>query len=308
MERADAPEAAARSRAVEVASASLAQAGESERDMKAAATAAAERAAAAEARAIHLEKKLEATAAARVGLSHQLAGATAEAAEARGTAAAARDALEDAYVAARANATRENVARHAQAVAEARLVKADEETSAAWERAAAADDLAVRAETAETRLEAAVREGARAVARAQVETNVWRVRASEQEKELEALRVTPYTAIHSPGGSGGSHRHQHTNPHPHQFLSPPSGGYVRSSALVASAGGGAYSGGGASLYPQLQHPHHFSYSSPTRGAGPGSAAVTPAPSVLTADFLDSLGSRLSSVRDLLATSPRGGGY
>ena len=110
--------------------------------------------------------------------SRLLAEAKAECAEHRGAAAAATDALEEAFASARAVAGREASAREAQARAEARLAAAGAATAAAEERAARADDLEIRAQTAEARLETQAREGARAVARAQAEASEWRARRS----------------------------------------------------------------------------------------------------------------------------------
>jgi membrane protein involved in colicin uptake len=108
---------------------------------------------------VALEQKLKTAAESRAELSRLLAEAKAECAEQRGSASAATEALEEAFASARAVSGREASAREAQARAEARLAAAGAETAAAEERAARADDLEIRAQTAEARLESQARGG-----------------------------------------------------------------------------------------------------------------------------------------------------
>ena len=229
-----------------------------------------------------------------------LAEAKAECAEHRGAAAAATDALEEAFASARATAGREASAREAQARAEARLAAAGAETAAAEERAARADDLEIRAQTAEARLETQAREGARAVARAQAEASEWRAKAQLRERELEAARASADTAaslastyvVTSSASKRANVREtsEARDENENAYGLPPP--LPPSSVLSAK-------NSPAKKFHNMTSPYARQYHdfSTERGAG----GARPTPALLTADFLDSLGSRLSSVRELLAS-------
>jgi len=262
----------------------------------------AERSKAAETRVVALEQKLKTAAESRAELSRLLAEAKAECAEHRGSASAATEALEEAFASARAVSGREASAREAQARAEARLAAAGAETAAAEERAARADDLEIRAQTAEARLESQAREGARAVARAQAEASEWRAKAQLRERELEATRASADTAASiassyvvtssaskrasmgttRDGTGGDENANAYGLPPP---LPPSSVLSVKNSPAKRFHN---------MTSPYARQYHDFSVE---RGAG----GDRPTPALLTADFLDSLGSRLSSVRELLAS-------
>ena len=175
----------------------------------------------------------------------------------------------------------------------------EHETAAAEERAARADDLEIRAQTAEARLETQAREGARAVARAQAEASEGRAKAQLRERELEAARASADTAAslastyvvtssaskreHARGTSEARDENENAYGLPPPL--PPS---------VLSAKNSPAKKFHNMTSPYARQYHDFSTE---RGAG----GARPAPALLTADFLDSLGSRLSSVRELLAS-------
>ena len=302
LERADAAESAVQTNERNTHEVLAAMEGVSERDMASVARAEAERSKAAETRVVALEQKLKTAAESRAELSRLLAEAKAECAEHRGSASAATEALEEAFASARAVSGREASAREAQARAEARLAAAGAETAAAEERAARADDLEIRAQTAEARLESQAREGARAVARAQAEASEWRAKAQLRERELEAARASADTAASiassyvvtssaskrasmgtTRDGTGGD---ENANAYGLPPPLPPS-----SVLSVKNSPAKSYHN---MTSPYARQYHDFSVE---RGAG----GDRPTPALLTADFLDSLGSRLSSVRELLAS-------
>ena len=302
LERADAAESAVQTNERNTHEVLAAMEGVSERDMASVARAEAERSKAAETRVVALEQKLKTAAESRAELSRLLAEAKAECAEHRGSASAATEALEEAFASARAVSGREASAREAQARAEARLAAAGAETAAAEERAARADDLEIRAQTAEARLESQAREGARAVARAQAEASEWRAKAQLRERELEAARASADTAASiassyvvtssaskrasmgttRDGAGGDENANAYGLPPP---LPPSSVLSVKNSPAKRFHN---------MTSPYARQYHDFSVE---RGAG----GDRPTPALLTADFLDSLGSRLSSVRELLAS-------
>ena len=302
LERADAAESAVQTNERNTHEVLAAMEGVSERDMASVARAEAERSKAAETRVVALEQKLKTAAESRAELSRLLAEAKAECAEHRGSASAATEALEEAFASARAVSGREASAREAQARAEARLAAAGAETAAAEERAARADDLEIRAQTAEARLESQAREGARAVARAQAEASEWRAKAQLRERELEAARASADTAASiassyvvtssaskrasmgttRDGTGGDENANAYGLPPP---LPPSSVLSVKNSPAKRFHN---------MTSPYARQYHDFSVE---RGAG----GDRPTPALLTADFLDSLGSRLSSVRELLAS-------
>ena len=302
LERADAAESAVQTNERNTHEVLAAMEGVSERDMASVARAEAERSKAAETRVVALEQKLKTAAESRAELSRLLAEAKAECAEQRGSASAATEALEEAFASARAVSGREASAREAQARAEARLAAAGAETAAAEERAARADDLEIRAQTAEARLESQAREGARAVARAQAEASEWRAKAQLRERELEAARASADTAASiassyvvtssaskrasmgttRDGTGGDENENAYGLPPP---LPPSSVLSVKNSPAKRFHN---------MTSPYARQYHDFSVE---RGAG----GDRPTPALLTADFLDSLGSRLSSVRELLAS-------
>ena len=302
LERADAAESAVQTNERNTHEVLAAMEGVSERDMASVARAEAERSKAAETRVVALEQKLKTAAESRAELSRLLAEAKAECAEHRGSASAATEALEEAFASARAVSGREASAREAQARAEARLAAAGAETAAAEERAARADDLEIRAQTAEARLESQAREGARAVARAQAEASEWRAKAQLRERELEAARSSADTAASiassyvvtssaskrasmgttRDGTGGDENANAYGLPPP---LPPSSVLSVKNSPAKRFHN---------MTSPYARQYHDFSVE---RGAG----GDRPTPALLTADFLDSLGSRLSSVRELLAS-------
>ena len=302
LERADAAESAVQTNERNTHEVLAAMEGVSERDMASVARAEAERSKAAETRVVALEQKLKTAAESRAELSRLLAEAKAECAEHRGSASAATEALEEAFASARAVSGREASAREAQARAEARLAAAGAETAAAEERAARADDLEIRAQTAEARLESQAREGARAVARAQAEASEWRAKAQLRERELEAARASADTAASiassyvvtssaskrasmgttRDGTGGDENENAYGLPPP---LPPSSVLSVKNSPAKRFHN---------MTSPYARQYHDFSVE---RGAG----GDRPTPALLTADFLDSLGSRLSSVRELLAS-------
>ena len=302
LERADAAESAVQTNERNTHEVLAAMEGVSERDMASVARAEAERSKAAETRVVALEQKLKTAAESRAELSRLLAEAKAECAEHRGSASAATEALEEAFASARAVSGREASAREAQARAEARLAAAGAETAAAEERAARADDLEIRAQTAEARLESQAREGARAVARAQAEASEWRAKAQLRERELEATRASADTAASiassyvvtssaskrasmgttRDGTGGDENANAYGLPPP---LPPSSVLSVKNSPAKRFHN---------MTSPYARQYHDFSVE---RGAG----GDRPTPALLTADFLDSLGSRLSSVRELLAS-------
>lgn len=302
LERADAAESAVQTNERNTHEVLAAMEGVSERDMASVARAEAERSKAAETRVVALEQKLKTAAESRAELSRLLAEAKAECAEQRGSASAATEALEEAFASARAVSGREASAREAQARAEARLAAAGAETAAAEERAARADDLEIRAQTAEARLESQAREGARAVARAQAEASEWRAKAQLRERELEAARASADTAASiassyvvtssaskrasmgttRDGTGGDENANAYGLPPP---LPPSSVLSVKNSPAKRFHN---------MTSPYARQYHDFSVE---RGAG----GDRPTPALLTADFLDSLGSRLSSVRELLAS-------
>ena len=302
LERADAAESAVQTNERNTHEVLAAMEGVSERDMASVARAEAERSKAAETRVVALEQKLKTAAESRAELSRLLAEANAECAEHRGSASAATEALEEAFASARAVSGREASAREAQARAEARLAAAGAETAAAEERAARADDLEIRAQTAEARLESQAREGARAVARAQAEASEWRAKAQLRERELEAARASADTAASiassyvvtssaskrasmgttRDGTGGDENANAYGLPPP---LPPSSVLSVKNSPAKRFHN---------MTSPYARQYHDFSVE---RGAG----GDRPTPALLTADFLDSLGSRLSSVRELLAS-------
>ena len=302
LERADAAEFAVQTNERNTHEVLAAMEGVSERDMASVARAEAERSKAAETRVVALEQKLKTAAESRAELSRLLAEAKAECAEHRGSASAATEALEEAFASARAVSGREASAREAQARAEARLAAAGAETAAAEERAARADDLEIRAQTAEARLESQAREGARAVARAQAEASEWRAKAQLRERELEAARASADTAASiassyvvtssaskrasmgttRDGTGGDENANAYGLPPP---LPPSSVLSVKNSPAKRFHN---------MTSPYARQYHDFSVE---RGAG----GDRPTPALLTADFLDSLGSRLSSVRELLAS-------
>ena len=302
LERADAAESAVQTNERNTHEVLAAMEGVSERDMASVARAEAERSKAAETRVVALEQKLKTAAESRAELSRLLAEANAECAEHRGSASAATEALEEAFASARAVSGREASAREAQARAEARLAAAGAETAAAEERAARADDLEIRAQTAEARLESQAREGARAVARAQAEASEWRAKAQLRERELEAARASADTAAGiassyvvtssaskrasmgttRDGTGGDENANAYGLPPP---LPPSSVLSVKNSPAKRFHN---------MTSPYARQYHDFSVE---RGAG----GDRPTPALLTADFLDSLGSRLSSVRELLAS-------
>ena len=302
LERADAAESAVQTNERNTHEVLAAMEGVSERDMASVARAEAERSKAAETRVVALEQKLKTAAESRAELSRLLAEAKAECAEHRGSASAATEALEEAFASARAVSGREASAREAQARAEARLAAAGAETAAAEERAARADDLEIRAQTAEARLESQAREGARAVARAQAEASEWRAKAQLRERELEAVRASADTAASiassyvvtssaskrasmgttRDGTGGDENENAYGLPPP---LPPSSVLSVKNSPAKRFHN---------MTSPYARQYHDFSVE---RGAG----GDRPTPALLTADFLDSLGSRLSSVRELLAS-------
>ena len=302
LERADAAESAVQTNERNTHEVLAAMEGVSERDMASVARAEAERSKAAETRVVALEQKLKTAAESRAELSRLLAEAKSECAEHRGSASAATEALEEAFASARAVSGREASAREAQARAEARLAAAGAETAAAEERAARADDLEIRAQTAEARLESQAREGARAVARAQAEASEWRAKAQLRERELEAARASADTAASiassyvvtssaskrasmgttRDGTGGDENANAYGLPPP---LPPSSVLSVKNSPAKRFHN---------MTSPYARQYHDFSVE---RGAG----GDRPTPALLTADFLDSLGSRLSSVRELLAS-------
>ena len=321
LERADAAEAETRARDETLAQVLLKQKHVAHGDMKEVALAEAQRASAAETRVFTLEKRLDALAAARAEVSGKLASALAELAEARGEADASRETLDDAFASARAAAKREGDARAAQAAAEARIAEASDEAASWSERASEADDLRVRCVAAETRLLSAAREGARGVAKAREETERWRAEAGELKQALEdaetraetfarrAARVDAAVASSASAYASGADEMRFETPSeaatPHSFVKP-------SLAERAKAELSAYQPP-PPMPPSLGDWRTGRENRPGAGAGyaatyhassPAVLNKTPTPTKLTAEFLDSLGQRLSSVRDMLTAPDR----
>jgi hypothetical protein len=203
---------------------------------------------------------------------------------------------------------------------------------ASAERASEADDLRVRAAAAEKRLESAAREGARAVAKARDEASRWRAEASALRAALEdaedraasasrrAARADAAAA--SSGAASGTASDAASDAvdaerprFPSATASPPAPPSTRPRNLEGREGTAydlppklppspegvdAVRGAGAAYAATY---HARSFSPPSFGVASFGAAKSPrAPAKLTAEFLDALGSRLSSVRDLL-TAP-----
>ena len=195
------------------------------------------------------------------------------------------------------------------------------EIALALESAASAEDLRMRAATAEARLESAAREGARAAARAQAETSEWRAKCVAQEKELAVLRLETVKASSETVAAARAAFSSRDDDDCFSSSSPAKENARPSDANIRETTSGISMDGDFSFSRQPPMPPPPSYakfrpsSSPGGGGAasagatrPGSAAATPGGrgSLLTAEFLDSLRGRLSTVRDLLE-SPAGGG-
>jgi hypothetical protein len=195
---------------------------------------------------------------------------------------------------------------------------------ASAERASEADDLRVRAAAAEKRLESAAREGARAVAKAREEASRWRAEASALRAALEdaedraasASRRAARADAAAASSDAASDAVDAERPRfPSATASPPAPPSTRPRNLEGREGTAydlppklppspegvdAVRGAGAAYAATY---HARSFSPPSFGVASFGAAKSPrAPAKLTAEFLDALGSRLSSVRDLL-TAP-----
>ena len=215
-----------------------------------------------------------------------------------GAAAAATDALEEAFASARAVAGREASAREAQARAEARLAAAGAETAAAEERAARADDLEIaRADRGgsfgDAGSRAARRWRARRLRRASGEPRLsfgrgsWRLRGRPR---------TPPRASRPPTSSRPRRPSARTSGEPprHATRTRTRTDCPRRCRPLRALR--------KELPRQVsQHDLALRQAVPRFLNGTRRGGARPAPAPLTADFLDSLGSRLSSVRELLAS-------
>lgn len=316
LERADTAEAETKKRDETLNAVLASQKDVADGDIAAVARAEAQRATAAETRSRTLEKRLDAAASARAEVAAKLAAAQAELAEARGEAEASREALDNAFASARAAAAREGDARRAQAEAEARIAETSDATATWSERASAADDLRVRAVAAEKRLEAAAKEGARAVSNVREETSRWRAEATELRAALEdaerraessARRAARVDAARNASSASASETDL-------RFDSVADANDQGQTPAVSVSFAKPSLSDRALEFSAYERPPPMPPSPETRaGAGAGYAATyhaaspsvekrSPTPTKLTAEFLDSLGERLSSVRDLL-TSP-----